>query len=226
LPTEGWSKDLIAICRVSEFLSPSKFRDTTELQTQLRAACDLRPRHPMSRLVQCNIALCIYRRLRVLGHRIPPDLIERLLESVDKAIDTTEELLHIGSPWWHVANVPFQAVYALLAIDTQESCGRLKSCLRTVKSVGEKYGTTPAREAFLASRILVTIRRNRKKEKISLLDNTLAEVDDNLVLEADAALPESNPAHHTLFSQPNGIPTLDELQLNEIFAMSYHSSFG
>lgn len=154
--------------------------------------------------------------LWVLGHKIPAELIEHLLGLVDKGIDTAEELLRIGSPWWHVANVPFQAVCALLAIDTQGSFGRLMSCLRNIKSVAKKYGTSPAREAFLAVPIFLTIHRNRKKEEINLLDDTLAEVDDNLVLEGDAVIqPESNPEHRTPFSQPNDVPIIDELQWNE-----------
>jgi hypothetical protein len=225
--SDGCSADLVAICRLSEFLGPNKIRDSTELEKALSRDHSLAPTHPMLRLVQCNIALCIYRRLRALGSSISTSSLEQILSIIDLGLDTIEQMISTKSPWWHVANVPFQVVCTLLAMDSSASLARLKKSLRTLHSVARVYGTTVVGESYATARVLVGLHYRQKKEELLLLNDCLEDssetsLPNNVDVSAVGAGFGNRPAEHDWQYFNHGLfPNLDEANLNQILNMDY-----
>ncbi|KIW32639.1 uncharacterized protein PV07_04169 [Cladophialophora immunda] len=178
LPTpdaDGIKPELLELYLVSEILSPDKYQTVPELETLLRRALDVKSAQPMLVLVQCNVMLCIYRRLRVQGSSPNTETLERMLSALSMAVDAALVLLRTEHPWWHVANVTFQAACALLAIDTSLSLAQLIQPLKALQKVSAHYQTAATREAYEAARVLVGVHRKRKELDIARLDGVLQE---------------------------------------------------
>ncbi|KIW85126.1 hypothetical protein Z517_00515 [Fonsecaea pedrosoi CBS 271.37] len=171
----GIKPELLELYLVSEILSPDKYQTVPELENLLRRALDVKSAQPMLVLVQCNVMLCIYRRLRVQGSSPNTETLERMLSALSKAVDAARVLLRTERPWWHVANVTFQAACALLAIDTSLSLAQLIQPLKALEDVSAHYKTSATREAYDAARVLVGVHRKRKELDIARLDGVLQE---------------------------------------------------
>ncbi|GAD94417.1 C6 transcription factor, putative [Paecilomyces variotii No. 5] len=173
MPETSWTKEQQELCRLTELLRPSVSRTFDELETELSRLCYLNPAHPMQRLIQCNIALCICRRVRALGRSLSDHSLSLILELSAKGLHSVRELSGIMSPWCHIVNVPFQMVCIFLAIDNRQSLLHLADALATLKTVAEKYDTEAVKESYAIARMLVNLQRQRKSKELSLLDNVL-----------------------------------------------------
>ena len=78
-----------------------------------------------------------------------------------------------GLPWWHVANVPFQAVCVFLAMDVRESLSHIGTAMRTLEDVAERFQTVAGKEALKTARFLVRLSKKRKDEDSDVLDQVL-----------------------------------------------------
>ncbi|KAL1884955.1 hypothetical protein Plec18167_001612 [Paecilomyces lecythidis] len=173
MPETSWTKEQQELCRLTELLKPNISRTFDELETELSRLCYLNPAHPMQRLIQCNIALCIYRRARALGRSLSDHALNLILELSTKGLHSVRELIEIMSPWCHIVNIPFQMVCIFLAIDNRQSLLHLADALAALKTVAEKYGTEAVKESYAIASMLVNLQRQRKTKELSLLDNVL-----------------------------------------------------
>jgi hypothetical protein len=122
---------------------------------------------PPSILAQCNLMLCLYRRLYSLKWAIPGDIIAKALGVMQTGLRAVRMCIANGSPWHHVANIPFQSTCALLAIDSKESFALLGDASSCLDAVTQAYPTNATRDAADAARALIYMHRRRRETELS-----------------------------------------------------------
>ncbi|KAL4905779.1 hypothetical protein BDW74DRAFT_177478 [Aspergillus multicolor] len=192
---EDYNAEMPNLLPVSVSLAPHKPADPAQLMALLVAVLDSKRVQPPSILSQCNLALCILRRLRALGTHAdvtaaattddiatptpanptsttpdltstpssPATLTSRAISLSHKALSCAWHLAHQISPWSHVATMPFQIVYTMLAVDTPAATACLREAMDALKEIRDLYDSDVLREAYRAAGILVLLQQ-RKKE--------------------------------------------------------------
>ena len=196
--------DLFHLLPLSENLDPTgpSPQDLPELELALTSVLDLLYSEPSLILVQCNLMLCIYRRLRALNPHGPlsSNLLDRVLTLAGRGLRAARGMVASTCPWHQVANVPFQVVCSLLAIDNRAALALLADAMRTLREVLAAYDTSSMREAYSTAYLLIALHQRRKEDDT----RALAEV---LRVNSAAAAPEQGLAESVVNSQP----TLDSL---------------
>lgn len=168
--------DLLHLLPLSESLDPttSAQQDLPDLEKALNSVLDLVYTEPSLILVQCNLMLCIYRRVRALNALAPlsarPD---RFLAIASRGLRAAREMVASTCPWHQVANVPFQVVCTLLAIDNRAALALLPDAMLTLKEVVTVYDTDVMREAYSTAYLLVTMHQRRKEDDTRALADVL-----------------------------------------------------
>lgn len=141
--------------------------------------------------------LCIYRRLRALSPNGPlfPNLLDRVLALAGRGLRAARSMVASTSPWHQVANVPFQVVCSLLAIDSRAALDLLADAMRTLREVLVAYDTTSMREAYSTAYLLIALHQKRKEDDT----RALAEV---LRVNSAAAAPVPDLERSTVEPQP------------------------
>ncbi|CAG8350423.1 unnamed protein product [Penicillium salamii] len=186
---EGWTAVDQVIWRLSDALDPNLHVEPTELEDMLSQVVEIQPTHSAVQLKRCNIALCIYRRLRVTGRTISKEAIDQILRTVDDGIFHATEMTKRKLPWWHILNVPFQVICVLLAIDTKESLQRVGKSFQTLQFIAHEYGTEAIDKTWESACTLLAIQSRRKKEDLDILTR----IEDDLTTGEPAGM-EFNPS--------------------------------
>jgi hypothetical protein len=191
--------DLFHLLPLSESLDPTgpSPQDLPELELALTLVLDLLYSEPSLILVQCNLMLCIYRRLRALNPHGPlsSNLIDRVLALAGRGLRAARGMVASTCPWHQVANVPFQVVCSLLAIDSRAALALLADAMRTLREVLAAYDTLSMREAYSTAYLLIALHQRRKEDDT----RALAEV---LRVNSAAAAPEHDLHEPTVNPQP------------------------
>lgn len=95
-PSSSWTKDQLELCRISHLLGQTLDFSPTEIDAEMSALCALSPREAMLQLLQCNIGLCFFRRLRALGGRMADACLDSLLELAESSLAVVDGLLHVS----------------------------------------------------------------------------------------------------------------------------------
>lgn len=169
-----YTTDLFHLLPLSESLDPNKTQDSPDLENALSKVLDIVHAQPPLILAQCNLMLCIYRRLRAVNPNIPGKLLERLLALCAKGLRSVKELVSANSPWHQIANVPFQTICSLLAIDSRSSLAMLGDALQTLRLVASAYDTDVTREAYSTAYLLILLHQRRKEEDTRTLGQVLS----------------------------------------------------
>lgn len=193
--------ELFHLLPLSENLDPTgpSPQDLPELETALTSVLDLLYSEPSLILVQCNLMLCIYRRLRALNPHGPlsSNLLDRVLALAGRGLRAARGMVASTCPWHQVANVPFQVVCSLLAIDNRAALALLADAMRTLREVLAAYDTPSMREAYSTAYLLIALHQRRKEDDT----RALAEV---LRVNAAAAAPADDrndkPVAQTTFT--------------------------
>jgi hypothetical protein len=82
-------------------------------------------------------------------------------------------MVSANSPWHQVANVPFQVVCTLLAIDNRAALALLPDAMRTLGSVLAAYDTGVMREAYSTAYLLIALHQRRKEDDTRALADVL-----------------------------------------------------
>ncbi|KXG49792.1 Transcription factor [Penicillium griseofulvum] len=176
-PPRGPRADLFHLLPLSENLDPTgpSPQDLPELETALTSVLDLLYSEPSLILVQCNLMLCIYRRLRALNSHGPlsPNLLDRVLALAGRGLRAARGMVASSCPWHQVANVPFQVVCSLLAIDSRAALGLLADAMRTLREVLAAYDTPSMREAYSTAYLLIALHQRRKEDDTRALAEVL-----------------------------------------------------
>ncbi|KAE8329223.1 hypothetical protein BDV39DRAFT_172056 [Aspergillus sergii] len=206
LPGEDWTADEIAIWRLTDSLDPDRRLDSTELENLLLQASELTLSHSALELKRCNIALCIYRRLRVSGRVVSSKALSQVLHLTDIGIDNATEMARRHLPWWHIVNVPFQIICVLLAIDTRASLERVGKSVSTLRLVASVYGTSAIQDTFVSACSLIRIHMRRKMEDYELLSRV---EEDMMAWEGDSSVLPPSSLPNAFISQPVEMPKDD-----------------
>ncbi|KAL3474536.1 hypothetical protein BJX99DRAFT_176334 [Aspergillus californicus] len=194
--------DIFNLLPVSESLDPNEVQDISDLEIALTDVLDIIYFQPHLILVQCNLMLCIYRRLRALNSVISGDLLDRVLVLSGKGLKAVSELVSLSSPWHQIANVPFQVVCTLLAIDNRASLAMLRDAMRTLHDVASAYDTEVMREAYTTAYLMIVMHQRRKEEDMRTLRDVL-QFNPAVSIPAETQFTESVvQSDHTLMDYP------------------------
>ncbi|PLB51469.1 hypothetical protein P170DRAFT_453189 [Aspergillus steynii IBT 23096] len=200
VPADGardFTAELIHLYQISEKLDLEHGNDLATLLDCLNQVqiTDVGP--DALQLSRVNLTLTIYRRLRVSSPSIPHEALTRIIHAATVGLESAVRLANEHCPWWHVANVPFQVVCTLLAIDSRESLSIVGQAMRSLRKVSQQFQTASMRHAVDAAESLVRLsRRNKQRDLDDLKDG----LDDG-----DLEVSEASQSMHGM----TDIPELD-----------------
>ncbi|KAJ8114974.1 hypothetical protein OPT61_g3269 [Boeremia exigua] len=168
-----YTTELLGLLPYSEVLDPANELSSETLLKMLEDVLDRTHNEPPSVLAQCNLTLCIYRRLHPSSLAIPDCIKINVFRLMQKSLLAVLSALDQGLPWHHVANIPFQVLCLLLFIDTAQSFALLSDALSCIVAVNNAYQTEATREAETAAYTLVQLHRERREEELRSHANML-----------------------------------------------------
>ncbi|CAI7584250.1 unnamed protein product [Penicillium discolor] len=173
--TDGDSTDeLLGLIPLSASLDPGKTKgDEIKLGETLSQILERVHTEPPSAMAQCNLVLCILRRIHTEKLEIPPQLAEKSLALLKRGLDCSRTMVRDCSPWQHMANVPFHIICVFLVMDTRQSLAMLPEAMETLKLVASTYDTTTMREAWSAALLLVMLHQQRRKDDLTIFNNIM-----------------------------------------------------
>jgi hypothetical protein len=179
--------ELLELLPYSLILDPERSSDISELESALSVVLQRTHTAPPSILAQCNLMLCLCRRLQSLNTAFTGSTLDQILSLSSRGISAAQTLLETQSPWHHIINVPFQVVCVLLAIDTLASTSQLRGALQCLNRVAAVYNTDATQEALRTASLLVSIHQRWKERFAANLSDALREVPVALSSEMSSA---------------------------------------
>ncbi|OBT94406.1 hypothetical protein VE01_07755 [Pseudogymnoascus verrucosus] len=161
-----YTTELLDLLPYSQDLDPANGLSMGSLVAALVEVLDRTHTEPPSVLAQCNLMLCIHRRLHSSKLEVPDDVMNKVLGLIKNSIQAVRSSVAAGLPWHHVANIPFQAICTLLVIDTVQSFALLNESLACVIAVNDAYQTEATREAATAACTLLQLHQKRREADI------------------------------------------------------------
>lgn len=168
-----YSIELLNLLHISESVDAENDVGSDGLILALQDVLKQEHTEPPSVLAQCNLAILLLRRLRAVNYYLSGSLLDEMLSLTAKAIRGAQTMLNAGSPWHHVANVPFQVLCILLAIDTPSSITQVDDAVKTLSNVSQIYDTSATRDALSTACLLVHLHQRRKDNEVKILAEVL-----------------------------------------------------
>ena len=168
-----YTTELLGLLPHTEMLDPAKTTSTEELASALDVVLERTHSEPPSILAQTNLVLCLYRRLRAVDTASVSRVLDKMLALMARAIHSAQAMLNACSPWHHIANIPFQIICTLLAIDTPTSLAQLEDAMQTLENVATTYDTQPLQEAVRTASFIVLLHQRRKEADLAELSGVL-----------------------------------------------------
>lgn len=187
-----YTTELLHLLPVSASLDPGRSQDETHLKSTLSEILDGTHTQPPSVMAQCNLALCILRRLHTQNLDISQVLHERILGLLKKGLCCARSLVMDCSPWHQAANVPFQIICVLLVMDTRSSLAMLPEAAQTLKLIASTYDTETMREAYSTACLLIMLHQQRRKDDITIFNEALHMYQDERQVEPSP--PQASPS--------------------------------
>ena len=169
-----YTAEVLGLLPVSVSLDPGRLEEETDLTSTLSKVLDGSHTQAPSVLAQCNLVLCILRRIHSQKLDISSGLTEQVLALFKKGLGCARSMVLDCSPWHQVANVPFHILCVLLVMDTRSSLGMLPEAMETLSLVASTYDTETMRKAYSAACMLVRIHQQRREEDIATFGEALS----------------------------------------------------
>lgn len=177
LPATGdshdFTRDFIDLYSISCYLDPERNNQVQQWEDFLKQLEAYEVKHDAIELSKANLTLCGYRRLRLTNPVLSPETISRIISVSLKGCEAARRMAAKKSPWWHVANVPFQVICIFLAMDVRESLANIHMAMRTLEEVVDRFHTVAMKEALKTARFLVRLSKKRKEEDSDVLSQSL-----------------------------------------------------
>lgn len=170
---DDYTGEVLGLLPVSVSLDPGKSKNESDLALTLSELLNRAHSQPPSVMAQCNLVLCILRRIHTQNLDISSDLAERVLTLLKRALACARSMVMDCSPWHQVANVPFQIICVLLVMDTRSSLAMLPEAMQTLNLIASTYDTETMREASSAAYLLVLLHQQRRKDDIAIFGESL-----------------------------------------------------
>ncbi|RAR04701.1 hypothetical protein DDE82_004416 [Stemphylium lycopersici] len=175
IPQPGeYTVELLELLPYSQILDPTNELSVDSLITALVDVLNRVHTEPPSVLAQCNLALCIHRRLHASKLEIPESVMNKVIGLIQRAIQAVHSNVATNRPWHHVAYIPFQAICTLLVIDTVQSFALLSEALACVVAVNDAYPGEATREATTAACTLLQLHRKRREAEVKKQSDMLS----------------------------------------------------
>ncbi|KAM3426873.1 hypothetical protein NHJ13734_009221 [Beauveria thailandica] len=217
-----YTTELMELLPFTIQLDPEKTQAASELESALQIVLDRVHTRPPTILGQCNLALCLCRRLRSMEFTLPDATIQRILVLTASGIQAAREILADRAPWHHMAYVPFQIVCVLLAIDTVSSISQLRDAMQCLQDVAAVYNTHATREAMRTARSLIMLHQRGKEMLAAALSDIVKVYDVNHAAEDVAS---AAPALADDFAWLNGLPedfsNIQDLNLEQLLSPEF-----
>ncbi|KXJ88741.1 hypothetical protein Micbo1qcDRAFT_150638 [Microdochium bolleyi] len=168
-----FTTEMLDLLPYSAILNPDREPSVVELETALVEVLDREHSIESSIMAQCNLMLCICRRLKSNNIVFTGTVLTRILDLTMRGIRAAQVMIDAGTPWHHMANVPFQVVCILLAIDTAASIGQLGDAMQCLSSGAAKYQTQALEEALGTASVLILLHQKRKERCAARLGDIL-----------------------------------------------------
>ncbi|KAI1838260.1 transcriptional regulator family: Fungal Specific TF [Penicillium roqueforti] len=169
-----YTHELLGLIPLSASLDPGKPKeDDIKLEETLVQILERVHNEPPSAMAQCNLVLCILRRIHTEKLEISPLLAEKALAVLEKGLSCSRTMVANCTPWQHMANVPFHIICLLLVMDTRQSLALLPEAMQTLKFVASTYDTNTLREAWSAALLLVMLHQQRRKDDIAIFNDIM-----------------------------------------------------
>jgi hypothetical protein len=173
-PRQGdYTNELMRLLPSSAELDPDKTHDASELESTLIEVLNGVHSCAPSILAQCNLTLCLCRRLQSMNACFKRTTLEQILNVTSKAIQAAQTILDDRAPWHHMANIPFQIICVLLSIDTISAIAQIKDAMQVLRNIASVYNTQATREALNTASLLILLQQRRKERGVSDLSNIL-----------------------------------------------------
>ncbi|KAL4889081.1 hypothetical protein BDV59DRAFT_210518 [Aspergillus ambiguus] len=173
--TRDFTIELLNLLHVSTTLSPEIENNDKDLERALVMTLSGTHTRPPSILGQCNLVLCLLRRLRMTNITASSEIMKQILILFGRALDSARTLFEECCPWHHVANVPFQMITVLLEMDTSPALALLPDALQTLKLIASTYDTDTMQDAYSTACLLITLYQRRRSDDTRLLGDLLNE---------------------------------------------------
>lgn len=175
-PREGdYTAEVLSLLPVSLSLDPNSSKQETDLIETLSNVLNGSHTMPPSVMAQCNLTLCILRRIHSQNLELPFLLAERVLSLLRMGLECARRMTTDCHPWHQVANVPFNMICILLTMDTRGSLALLPEAMQTLFLVRSNYDTDTMREACSTACLLVRLHQQRRRDDIHILTEALKE---------------------------------------------------
>ncbi|KAJ5139790.1 hypothetical protein N7448_003198 [Penicillium atrosanguineum] len=168
-----YTGEVLGLLPVSVRMDPGKTKDETDLEPTLFKLLEGSHSQSPSVMAQCNLVLCILRRIHTQNLDLSPKLAEKILALLKKALGCARSMVMDCSPWHQVANVPFQIICVLLVMDTRSSLAMLPEAMQTLNLVASTYNTETMREACSAAYLLVLLHQQRRRDDVAIFGEAL-----------------------------------------------------
>lgn len=174
-PKRGdYTSQLLGLIPFTESLDPNKARSVEDLEADMNRVLAEERSEPPVVMAQVNLMLCIFRRLRAQKSNMLNLQAGRILAVATKGLQAARRMAAAGTPWHHVANVPFQVVCLALAIDSRASLALVGEAMRTLQLVANSWSNAVLREAYNTAYLLVMLHQRRKEEDAKTLRDVLS----------------------------------------------------
>jgi hypothetical protein len=168
-----YTTEILGLLSVAVYLDPARATDGTDLISTLSKVLDRTYTQAPSVLAQCNLVLCIIRRIHAQNIDTSSDLAEKVLALFKRGLGCARSMVMECSPWHQVANVPFHVICVLLVMDTRSSLALLPDAMQTLSLVASTYDTETMREAYSAACLLILLHQQRRKADIAVFGEAL-----------------------------------------------------
>lgn len=216
----NYTVELLELLPYSELLDPNNTLDVHELESALSQILARNHSDPPLIQAQCNLMLCICRRLQALNLTFSGERLEQILALTLKSIHASQSMVENVTPWHHMTNIPFQVVCMLLAIDTPASIAQLKDVMQCLSNIVSTYRTDATQEALRTASLLIQLHQKRKELDASNLN-------DILRLHQSGAGSDASLSNQQLLQVENmewlddfmaGIPSLQNVDLDQFLS--------
>lgn len=205
-----YTSQLLGLIPLTEPLDPTKTRSVEDLEADLNRVLDENRERPPVIMAQVNLMFCIFRRLRAQKSNMLSLQADRILALVVKGLRAARQMVADSSPWHHVANIPFQAICLLLAIDSRASLALLSEAMSTLQIVANTWNSAVMREAYNTAYLLILLHQRRKEEDAKALRGVLSIHSTAPAMAADTSSQFTGigPSNHGIvYQQPQQGPT-------------------
>ncbi|KAJ5935517.1 hypothetical protein N7466_005064 [Penicillium verhagenii] len=141
-----------------------------ELVGALEKLGDITVDHDFLILLRADLALGIYRRLRVMDSSRRQGQNDRVITAGTAALSAARRLASQKQPWWNVIGTVFQFACSLLVMDTVASCEKLSETMDTLEFIVDCFNTHLAKEALSTARQLVKASLDKKRKGMEALE--------------------------------------------------------